>query len=123
VTGRIGVKLRYVDYSSADDARTLNFPSNAEGEIHAAVIALFDKIYTRKVGVRHLGVTAMSLSPAFRQVTLFASEKPFNLARSLDKVRSGFGYHAIYTGRTQRLGKNFREVVDGYELRTPSLSQ
>lgn len=123
VAGRIAVKLRYVDYSSTDDARTLDFPSNAEGEIHEAVTALFEKIYTRKVGVRHLGVTAMSLSPAFRQVALFASEKPFDLARSLDKVRSGFGYHAIYTGRTQHLGKNFREVVDGYELRTPSLSQ
>ena len=123
VAGRIAVNLRYVDYSSADDARTLDFPSNAEGEIHEAVSALFEKIYTRKVGVRHLGVTAMSLSPAFRQVALFASEKPFDLARSLDKVRSGLGYHAIYTGRTWHLGKNFREVVDGYELRTPSLSQ
>jgi DNA polymerase IV len=129
VTGRISVKLRYVDYSSNDDARTLPFPSNAEGEIHSIVKALFEKIYTRKVGVRHLGITAMKLSPAFRQIRLFASptdprgEKSFDLANSLDQVRSKLGYHAIYTGRTQRLGDNFREVVDGYELRTPSLSQ
>ena len=123
VTGRISVKLRYVDYSSTDDARTLPFPSNAEGEIHPAVSALFEKIYTRKIGVRHLGITAMKLSPAFRQIRLFADERPFDLARSLDQVRSKLGYHAIYTGRTQRLGDNFREVVDGYELRTPSLSQ
>ena len=123
VTGRIGVKLRYVDYSSTDDARTLSFPSNAEGEIHAAVKTLFEKLYTRKVGVRHLGVTALKLSPAFRQIRLFANEKSFDLANSLDQVRSKLGYHAIYTGRTQRLGDNFREVVDGYELRTPSLSQ
>ena len=65
----------------------------------------------------------MKLSPAFRQIRLFADERPFDLARSLDQVRSKLGYHAIYTGRTQRLGDNFREVVDGYELRTPSLSQ
>jgi DNA polymerase-4 len=123
VTGRVAVKLRYVDYSSTDDARTLPFPSNAEGEIHKTVSDLFEKIYTRKVGVRHLGITAMNLSPAFRQIRLFADERSFDLACSLDQVRSKLGYHAIYTGRTQRLGDNFREVVDGYELRTPSLSQ
>jgi DNA polymerase-4 len=123
VSARIGVKLRYVDYSSADDARTMDFPSNAEREIHSYVRALFQKIYTRKVGVRHLGVTAMNLSPAFRQIRLFEDEKSFDLARSLDEVRSWLGYHAVYTGRTRRLDDKFREVVDGYELRTPSLSQ
>ncbi len=123
VAGRISVKLRYVDYSSVDDAHTMRFPTSAEGEIHSYILDLFDKIYTRKTGVRHLGITAMSLSPAFRQIKLFENEKSFDLARGLDKVRAGLGYHAVYTGRTLPLGKNFREVVDGYELRTPSLSQ
>lgn len=123
VACRIGAKLRYVDYSSADDVRTLDFPSNAEGEIYPYVIDLFESIYTRKAGVRHLGVSAINLSPAFRQIALFGTEKPFELARGLDKVRSALGYHAIYTGRTMNLKENFREVVDGYELRTPSLSQ
>jgi len=143
VAGRVAVKLRYVDYTGVDDVRpapgagavlpcadrTMNFPSNSEGDIHPYVTALFDKIYTRKTGVRHLGITAMNLTPAFRQIQLFAScqgpsdEKSFDLARGLDKVRAHLGYHAIYTGRTMRLGDKFREVVDGYELRTPSLSQ
>ena len=123
VAGRIAVKLRYVDYSSSDDTRTMRFPSDSEGEIYPYVTALFDKIYTRKIGVRHLGISAMSLSPAFRQIRFFEDERPFDLARSLDKVRAGLGYHAVFTGRTMPLGENFREVVDGYELRTPSLSQ
>jgi hypothetical protein len=54
---------------------------------------------------------------------MFENEKSFDLARSLDKVRSGLGYHSVFTGRTMPLKENFREVVDGYELRTPSLSQ
>ena len=123
VAGRVAVKLRYVDYSSVDDVRTLDFPSNSEGDIHPYVTALFDKIYTRKTGVRHLGITAANPTPAFRQIQLFTSEKSFDLARGLDKVRAHLGYHPIYTGRTVRLGDKFREVVDGYELRTPSLSQ
>lgn len=123
VAARIGVKLRYVDYSSTDDFKTLRFPSNAEGEIHPYIKILFDQIYTRKIGVRHLGVTAVKLSPAFRQIRLFDDERPYDLARGLDKVRASLGYHAVFTGRTLPLGDKFREVVDGYELRTPSLSQ
>jgi len=123
VAGLIGIKLRYVDYSFTGDFKTLRFPSNAEGEIHPYVTALFDQIYTRKIGVRHLGVTAVKLSPAFRQIRLFGSEKPYDLARSLDKIRAGLGYHAVFTGRTMPLADKFREVVDGYELRTSSLSQ
>ena len=123
VAGRIGIKLRYVDYSSADDFKTLRFPSNAEGEIHPYVTTLFDQLYTRKIGVRHLGVTAVKLSPAFRQIRLFESEKAYDLAKGLDKVRASLGYHAVFTGRTLPLGDKFREVVDGYELRTPSLSK
>jgi DNA polymerase-4 len=123
VTGRITVKLRYVDYSSSDDTRTMRFPSDSEGDIYPYVTALFDKIYTRKVGVRHLGISAASLSPSFRQTRFFEDQRPFDLARSLDKVRAGLGYHAVFSGRTMPLGENFREVVDGYELRTPSLSQ
>jgi DNA polymerase-4 len=123
VAGRIAVKLRYVDYSSSDDTRTMRSPSDSEGEIYPYVTALFDKIYTRKVGVRHLGITAINLSPAFRQIRFFEDERPFDLARGLDEVRASLGYHAVFTGRTMPLGENFREVVDGYELRTPSLSQ
>ena len=123
VSGRISVKLRYVDYSSNDDVKTMSFPSNAEGEIHPYVKNLFEKIYTRKIGVRHLGITAMNLSPAFRQIKLFESERSYDLSLGLDKIRAGLGYHSVFSGRTMALKKNFREVVDGYELRTPSLSK
>jgi len=123
VAGRIGVKLRYVDYSGTDDFKTLRLPSSAEGEIHPYVRTLFDQLYTRKIGIRHLGVTAAKLSPTFRQIRMFESERPYDLAKGLDKVRAHLGYHAVFTGRTMPLGDKFREVVDGYELRTPSLSQ
>ena len=123
VAGRVGVKLRYIDAAGLDDVITMRFPTDSEGEIHPYAQNLLNKIYTRRVGVRHLGVFATCLSPAFRQVKLFESERSFNLSRGLDKVRANLGYHAVYTGRTMALGKNFREVSDGYELRTPSLSQ
>ena len=123
-TRRISVKIRYVDYQFADMAASLPVYSDSEPEIYPTVEKLFSDIYTRKVGIRHLGITAIRLVPAIRQAGLFdeAKNKHSNLTSGLDKVRRHFGYHAIFYGKTMPLGDKFREVVDGYELRTPSLS-
>lgn len=121
---RIGVKLRYVDYQFADDMATLPAYADSEPDIFPAVEKLFCDIFTRKVGIRHLGITATRLAPSMRQFGFFdeAKDKHSNLTTGLDSVRRHFGYHAIFYGKTLPLGDKFREVVDGYELRTPSLS-
>jgi DNA polymerase-4 len=123
-TNRIGVKLRYVDYQFADQALTINAYSDSEPEIFPAVKKIFADIYTRKVGIRHLGITVTRLVPAVKQTGFFDKDKNnySDLCGGIDKVRRHFGYHAIFRGRTMPLGDKFREVVDGYELRTPSLS-
>jgi len=121
---RIGVKLRYVDYQFIDDMATLPAYSDSEPDILPAVERLFFDIFTRKVGIRHLGITATRLAPSMRQFGFFdeAKDKHSSLTAGLDSVRRHFGYHAIFYGKTMPLGDKFREVVDGYELRTPSLS-
>ena len=137
-TRRVAVKIRYVDYQLpsgyqaplgnqskfADCAATLSSCSDSEPDIFPTVEKLFSEIYTRKVGIRHLGITAVRLIPAMRQFGFFDQEKDkhSNLSKGLDKVRRHFGYHAIFYGKTMPIGSKFREVVDGYELRTPSLS-
>ncbi len=123
-TRRIGVKIRYVDYEFVDQAQTLTAYADSEPEIFPAIMKLFSDLYTRKVGIRHLGITATRLIPSIKQFGFFdqQKEKYSNLNTGLDKVRRNFGYHAIFYGKTMPLGDKFREVVDGYELRTPSLS-
>jgi DNA polymerase-4 len=123
-TRRISVKIRYVDYQFAEEAASLKVYADSEPEIFPVVQKLFADIYTRKVGIRHLGITATRLIPSIRQFGFFDQQKDkyTDLSTSLDKVRRNFGYHAIYFGKTMPLGDRFREVIDGYELRTPSLS-
>ncbi|MCD6163195.1 MAG: DNA polymerase IV [candidate division Zixibacteria bacterium] len=123
-TRRVAVKIRYVDYKFADCAATLSGYSDNEPDIFPTVEKLFSEIYTRKVGIRHLGITAVRLIPAMKQFGFFDHEKNkySNLSRELDRIRRHFGYHAIFYGKTMPLSGKFREVVDGYELRTPSLS-
>jgi DNA polymerase-4 len=120
---RISVKIRYVDFQFAESVVSLPNFSNSEPAMFATVERLFSDICTRKVGVRHLGVSVTRLIPAVRQAGLFnETEKYENLSAGLDRVRHYFGYHAIFYGKTMPLGGRFREVVDGYQLRTPSLS-
>lgn len=123
-TRRISVKIRYVDYQFNDLAISLYSYSDSEPEIFPAAKKLFYDIYTRKVGIRHIGITATRLIPAIRQFGFFdqAKEKHSNLSIGLDKVRRNYGYHAVFFGKTMPLSDKFREVIDGYELRTPSLS-
>jgi DNA polymerase-4 len=120
----ISVKIRYVDYQFNEQAASLHCYSDSEPEIFPVARGLFYDIYTRKVGIRHVGVTATRIIPAIKQYGFFdqAREKHSDLSAGLDKVRRNYGYHAIFFGKTMPLSDKFREVVDGYELRTPSLS-
>ncbi|OQX90824.1 MAG: hypothetical protein B6D58_09395 [candidate division Zixibacteria bacterium 4484_95] len=121
----IAVKIRYVDFQFNESAISLAYPSDSEPEIFPIVEKLFSDMYKCKVGIRHLGVNVTRLVPAIRQWGLFdgtGSIKYTNLSAGLDRVRQHFGYHAIFYGKTMPLGSKFREVIDGYRLRTPSLS-
>lgn len=123
-TRRLAVRIRYVDYESNELAVSLNTYADSEREIFPVIKKLFYDIYTRKVGVRYVGITASRLIPAMKQYGFFDQDKDkfSNLNAGLDKLRRNYGYHAIYFGKTMPLNDKFREVVDGYELRTPSLS-
>lgn len=123
-TRRITVKIRYVDYQFNELAQSLHSYADNEREVFPVITKIFHDIYTRKVGIRHLGIAATRLIPAIKQFGMFdqVKDKYANLNAGLDKVRRNYGYHAIYFGKTMPLNDKFREVVDGYELRTPSLS-
>jgi len=123
-TRRLTVKIQYVDYQMIDQAVSLDYPGDCEMEMFPQAARLFNELYSRKVGVRHVGVAASRLCPALKQENLFGRnlERQRNLNAGLDRVRNHFGYHAIFYGKTMPLKDKFREVSDGYELRTPSLS-
>ncbi len=123
MTRRLGLKLRQVDFTAAETAVTLSRPTDSEAEMSPYLGRLFDDLYPGRQGIRHIGVVVSSLLPAAYQSDLFGyGKRARDLSLSLDRLRSRHGYHAVYYGRTLRLKEKFREVVDGYELRTPSLS-
>jgi len=120
---RLGLKLRQVDFAAAETAVMMGQPTDSEAEMAPYLRRLFDNLYPGRRGIRHIGVVVSGLLPAVYQGDLFSyGKRARDLSRSLDCLRSRHGYHAVYYGRTMRLKGKFREVVDGYELRTPSLS-
>ena len=67
----LGVRLRYVDHFSAHQTMRLERATNDERELLAAARELFTKLFTRRVAIRHVGVSVMNLedgSPAKRTV-------------------------------------------------------
>ncbi len=120
---RLGLKLRHVDFAAVETAVTMGRASARETDIWPYLRRLFDDSYSGRVGIRHVGVVVSGLLPGAYQNDLFSfGKKAQDLSVSLDRLRSRHGYHAVYYGRTLQLKEKFREVIDGYELRTPSLS-
>jgi DNA polymerase-4 len=122
---KIGLKLRYTGESPIIINRTIPFYFNSEENLLPYVRKLLERIHTRRLAVNLVGVTLSGLKDAARQEELFGGplQKNENLIHAIDKLRSSFGYHSLYFGKTLSLSENYKKLRTGYELRTPSLSQ
>jgi len=63
----LGVHLRYVDHFSAHQTMRLERATNDERELLAAARELFTKLFTRRVAIRHVGISVMNLEMDRRQ--------------------------------------------------------
>ncbi|MEJ2170454.1 MAG: hypothetical protein P8X90_33575, partial [Desulfobacterales bacterium] len=122
---KIGVKLRYTGESPLIINRTIPFYFDSEENLLPYVRKLLERIHTRRLAVNLVGVTLSGLEDAAKQAELFGGplQKNENLIHAIDKLRSAFGYHSLYFGKTLSLSENYKKLRTGYELRTPSLSQ
>jgi len=123
--GTIGVRLRYVDHFSAHQTMRLARPSNDERELLAATRELFAKQFTRRVALRHIGVSVANLDADMRQNELFDTDanKRWYLNRQLDRVRGRYGWNAVYYGKGLELREHYATKQNGLVLSTPCLSR
>jgi DNA polymerase-4 len=123
----VSVKLRYGDFSTYHMAKSLKDPSTHDSDFRAAAIELFDKLFTRRLRVRLVGVALSNLTPELaHQKSLFEEErflKKERLYRGIDSVRERFGFSSLFTGRAVELLKVLNRDENGFILRTPSLTQ
>ena len=105
----IGVRLRYVDHYSAHQTVRLARATNDERELLAAAKELFAKLFTRRVAIRHVGVSVTNLDADRRQNELFDTDanRRWYLNREVDRVRGRYGWNAVFYGKGLELREHY----------------
>jgi DNA polymerase IV len=121
----LGLRLRYVDHFSAHQTMRLMHPTNDERELLVAAKDLFQKLFTRRVAIRLVGVTVVNLEPDRRQNELFdtRANRRWYLNRGVDSVRGRFGWNALFYGNGLELRSHYASKPTGLVLSTPCLSR
>jgi DNA polymerase-4 len=121
----IGLRIRYVDHFSAHQTVRLTRPSNDERELLAEAKDLFEKLFTRRVAVRLIGVNVTNLEQDRRQHELFDTDanRRWYLNRGLDSVRGRYGWNAVFYGNGLELREHYATKPGGLVLSTPCLSR
>ncbi|MCG9971833.1 DNA polymerase IV [Christiangramia crocea] len=91
----VTVKIRYSDFQTQSKQAKIPYTS-ADHILIPKVEELFDKLYTRRLLIRLIGVRFSGLVAGHYQINLFEdSEEILSLYNSLDKIRQRFGEHSV----------------------------
>ncbi len=95
VTSCITVKIRYSDFNTY--TKQLRLPYTAADHILIpTALALFEKLYNRRLLVRLIGVKCSHLVGGSYQINLFDdAEEMINLYQAMDHVRKRFGERSV----------------------------
>jgi len=104
----VTLKLRHGDFHTVTRRRTLDRPTDLDGELLAAARALFPPAFAearaRRQGVRLIGLSASGLVPA-APGELFEPEARVRLrhvTEAVDRVRERFGFESLTTAHLAR---------------------
>jgi DNA polymerase-4 len=121
-TKSVRVSIRYSDWEGDERAAPVR-PTAFDEEVQPVARGLLWKLYTRRVTLRHLGVTLGGLVLEEGQLELFSEEGLRRFHAALDQVRDKYGHGAIVAGRAIELLGQLPKDAYGYILRTPSLTK
>jgi len=93
----VGVRLRYVDQYSGHQTVRLQRATNDERELLAAGREIFEKLFSRRVAIGHIGVSVSDFDANRRQNELFDTQanRRWCLNREADRVRGRYGWNAV----------------------------
>lgn len=115
LTSCITIKLRYSDFQTETLQRKIHYTS-ADHDLIPLALELFEKMYTRRVLIRLIGVRFSHLVSGSFQISLFEdSHKMADLYSAMDKIRDRFGDRAVVraSGMTTRTISRFSSFNNG----------
>lgn len=121
----LGLRLRYADALSVHRMERITQPTNDERALLDGAMAIFEKLFARRVAVRLVGVNVANLEPDRRQNDLFDRDanRRWYLNRGVDALRGRFGWNALYYGNGLELREHYATKPEGLVLSTPCLSR
>lgn len=121
----VKIKFRYADFQTIEGTHRITPASNDENKIFPKIENMFRRLFTRRVGIRLVGITLYNLKSYADNESFLddRTEKDKRLLKGLDSIRRRTGFFSLMTGRTFSLSKRYNKGDTGYELRTPGLSQ
>lgn len=101
MTSTVSIKLRYSDFVTLTRAKTVS-PTDDDKAIFETAADLFRKAYTRRVGIRLIGIHLSKLSHFLEQEMLFEDDEILRkkMLRAVMKIRDKFGYESIQIGKS-----------------------
>ena len=101
-TSTVSIKLRYSDFVTLTRAKTV-IPTDDDKTIYNIAADLFRKAYTRRVGVRLIGIHLSSLSHFTEQCVLFEDEEVIRkrMLRAVMRIRDKYGFNSIHIGKAE----------------------
>ncbi len=108
LTSTITVKVRYSDFQTY--SKQLKIPyTSADHHLIPKVLALFEKLYNRRLLIRLVGVRYSALTTGTYQIKLFDDPKrTVNLYKAMDDIRIKYGDRSIMRAAT--MGEGARTI-------------
>ncbi len=123
----VAVKVRYADFSQPAGSVSLPEPTDQEAVLFASALRLFERLDTRRLAFRLVGVCLEGLGPSdARQMGLFdesAAQRRQRLNAAQDAIRARFGFSSLVTGRSIELLDDYASDANGFRLRTSCLTK
>jgi DNA polymerase-4 len=122
----VSVKLRYGDFQTVGKSQTLPEPSNHDNVVYAVAKDLLEKLYTRAVSVRLVGVHLSGLVSAEQmQLQIWQQQqvRHSRLYETSDRIRERFGFCSLMKGPAIELMGKMEQDAAGLKLRTACLTK
>jgi len=123
----VAVRLRYSDFQTFVKSRTLAEPSNHEDVCYALAADLLERLYTRRMAVRLVGVHLSGLVDAGQvQLQIWDQQRYARRCRlyeAADRIRDKFGFSALTKGLSIELLNRLQRDENGFKLRTSCLTR
>jgi DNA polymerase-4 len=115
LTSCITVKIRYANFDT--ETKQIHIPyTSADSVILKTVMALFDKLYNRRMLIRLIGVRFSNLVHGNHQIDLFQdTTESINLYDRMDYIKHRFGTDKLMRASTLNIDKRVKMNMNAFK--------